>query len=88
MRYLFGVVVPLLLQILLVLLLIVTNSGNGSWVGLGALLIGMFAVPATAVINILVVRSTLTQSAAKTTAKCIGIAMVLPFVVILLLIAG
>lgn len=56
MRYLFGVVAPLLLQILLVLLLIVTNSGNGSWVGLGALLIGMFAVPATAVINILVVR--------------------------------
>jgi hypothetical protein len=51
MAYVIGVLIPLILQSLLVFIVIEMNTGNGSWVGLGALLIGMFAIPATAIVN-------------------------------------
>ena len=51
MRYVVAVLIPLLLQCLFVFILIESNTGNGSFVGLGAFLIGMFAIPATAIVN-------------------------------------
>ena len=41
MKYLFGVAIPVIFQILVVFIVIDLNTGNGSWAGLGALLIGL-----------------------------------------------
>ena len=52
MRYFYCVVVPLLLQILTVYIIIVLNTGNGSWAGLAALLFAIPIIPVTAIVNI------------------------------------
>ena len=56
MRYLIAVLVPLLLQCLFVFIVIEMNTGNGSFVGLGAFLLGIIAIPITAIINAVYVR--------------------------------
>ena len=88
MRYVSGVLVPVLLQCLFVFIIIEMNTGNGSWVGLGALLIGMFAIPATAVINFLYIKSNKDRSAISLIAKCFLIAIVAPAIILLLLLVG
>ena len=51
MRYVYCVVIPLLLQVLTVYIIIVMNTGNGSWVGLGAFLFAMPIIPITTIVN-------------------------------------
>ena len=86
MIYFVGALIPLVLQSLLVYIVIEMNTGNGSWVGLGALLIGMFAIPATAIANVIYMRTHDKLGAIAVIARCFGIASLMPLLVLLLLL--
>ncbi len=51
MIYLYCVVIPLLIQVGAVYIVILMNTGNGSWMGLLVFLLAMPIVPITAIIN-------------------------------------
>ena len=51
MRFLGFVLLPFLLQLAAVLGIIAINTGNGSFVGLGAFALGIWVLPITALIN-------------------------------------
>lgn len=82
MRYLIGVVLPALFQVLVVFVIAETNQGNGSWAGLGAFLIGMFAIPATVFINALYVWKNPDVSFLQLIGKCFTLAMIVPVLAI------
>ena len=82
MRYFWGVLIPVLLQGLLVFITIEMNTGNGSWLGLGALLIGMFTIPGTAIVNFLIVRNSSQASADVALVKCWLAALIAPFFIL------
>lgn len=78
MNYFIGVVFPALLQVLVIFIIIETNQGNGSWAGLGAFLIGIFAIPATAFINGLYVWKNPQAGMIQIIGKSFTIAMIVP----------
>jgi len=88
MLYVFGFLIPILLQSLFVFILIEMNTGNGSWLGLGALLIGMFAIPATGIVNLLYIKSNKEQSSDTVLMRCFLTAIIAPFLTVLLLLVG
>lgn len=88
MRYLIGVLTPLLLQSLFVFIVIEMNTGNGSWVGLGALLLGVIAIPATGVLNFIYIKSKKDEINLAVIAKCFLISLVLPFIILFFLMLG
>ena len=88
MRYIAAVVLPVLLQCLFVYIVIEMNTGNGSWLGLGALLIGMFAIPATAIINFLIVKSGENKNSFSIVGRCFLVAAVAPLLTPLLMLIG
>jgi len=51
MRFTLYVVVPLILQVFIGLIFIFASRGSGDFVGLGVMLLGMFAIPITAIFN-------------------------------------
>ncbi len=51
MKYVYCVIIPLLLQLLVVYIIIEMNTGNGSWLGLAAFLFAIPIIPLTAIIN-------------------------------------
>jgi hypothetical protein len=51
MRFVGFVVLPFLFQLALVLVIIALSRGNGSFVGLAAMGLGLWVLPITAVIN-------------------------------------
>ena len=51
MKYIYCVVIPLLLQIAIVYTIMVMNTGNGSWVGLAAFLLAIPIITITAIVN-------------------------------------
>lgn len=51
MKYIYCVLIPLLLQLVIVYTIIEMNTGNGSWLGLAAFLFAIPVVPVTAIIN-------------------------------------
>ncbi len=88
MRYFIGVIFPALLQTLFVFIVIEMNTGNGSWVGLGAFLLGMFAIPATAIVNFIYLRAKHQSSDFVVLARCYLLALIVPFIVMFLLLVG
>ncbi|MBK8739665.1 MAG: hypothetical protein IPM02_09045 [Betaproteobacteria bacterium] len=44
MLFAFAVAVPLLVQLLFTLMVVFATNGTGSFVGLGAMLVGLFAI--------------------------------------------
>lgn len=84
MRYVYGVLIPLLLQALIVYVVIEMNTGNGSFVGLGAYLIGMIAIPLTAVVNAVYIKSNPKKGAINVILKCFLFAALTPLLIILL----
>ena len=60
----------------------VQNKRFGSWLGLGALLIGMFAIPGTAIVNFLIVRNSSQASADVALVKCWLAALIAPFFIL------
>jgi hypothetical protein len=57
MRYLLGVPSILLLQVGFTFAVISATSGDGSFVGLGAMLLAIFGIPLTALINVLLIHA-------------------------------
>ena len=88
MRYFFGLLIPMLLQCLFVFIVIDMNTGNGSWAGLGALLIGMFAIPATGIFNFIYIRKNKENSAMSVIASCFLFAIIAPILTMLLVLIG
>ncbi|TJY59922.1 hypothetical protein E4T66_12125 [Sinimarinibacterium sp. CAU 1509] len=86
MRIFFGVVLPLLVQTLIVWVVIELNTGNGSFVGLGAMLIGMVAIPLTAIVNVLLIRSSRERPVADVLVRCYGFAAIAPALTILMML--
>lgn len=87
-RLILGALFPLLLQCLFVFIVVEMNTGNGSWVGLGAVLIGMFAIPATFVTNILLLRESRDKHWLFAIARCFAVAFLMPILVVILLAFG
>ncbi|MFT7560657.1 MAG: hypothetical protein ACI93R_002579 [Flavobacteriales bacterium] len=88
MRYLIGVLAPVLLQSLFVFIVIEMNTGNGSWIGLGALLLGMLAIPATGLVNFVYMKSRKDENSLVAVMRCFLIALALPFIILIFLIVG
>lgn len=88
MKYVFGVVIPMLIQSLLVYITIELNTGNGSFVGLGAYLLGITAIPLTAVVNGIYVYYQPTLSPVKITIRCILVALITPILIVLMNVIG
>ena len=88
MRYIIGILIPMLLQCLFVFIIIEMNTGNGSWVGLGAFLIGIFAVPATGIANLIYLKSNKEMSSFSVITRCFLVAIIAPFLTLILLMVG
>jgi len=61
------------------------NTGNGSWLGLGALLVGIFAVPATAIVNSVYIKKSRELTFFVICLKCFLVAAITPLVFIILM---
>jgi hypothetical protein len=88
MPYFFGVALPALLQCLVIFIVIQMNTGNGSWAGLGALLIGLFAVPATAIANVMIIRASADKEPFTAVVQCFMVALITPVLVVFLTLIG
>ena len=66
---------------------IATGTGNGSFVGLGAMLAALYGIPITAIANFLLVRSHKNQPKPSTLTALLLISSVLPALQIALLVA-
>ncbi|MGJ8662415.1 MAG: hypothetical protein ACSHWU_02140 [Marinicella sp.] len=88
MKYVYGVVCPLLIQVVIVLVVIQMNTGNGSFVGLGTYILGMFAIPITAVVNAIYIYVKPELSTISVTLRCFLIALITPFLVVLFMALG
>ncbi len=88
MKYVYAVLIPLLFQVLVVWLVIEMNTGNGSFVGLGAYLLGLVAIPLTAIINAIIVYNSPKIKLSVLTFRSMMLALLLPVLVILISVFG
>ena len=84
LRYLFGLFGVLLLQVGFTFAIISATSGNGSFVGLGAMLLAVLGIPLTALLNFLVIRASRKSPAAPYVLRVALVSMVLPSVQLIL----
>ena len=78
----------MLFQVLVVYVTIEMNTGNGSWLGLGAFLIGMFTIPATAIVNSIYIRTHREERAITVVMNCFLIAAIMPVLMVIVLMIG
>ncbi len=83
-RWVPGVLIPLLLQLLFTLAIILATQGTGSFVGLGAMLLGLIALPVTAIVNWSLVRSQPGRPALQLAARIFLVTAVFPALLIFL----
>lgn len=88
MKYVYGVLMPMVIQALVVYVVIAMNTGKGSFVGLGAYLLGLVAIPLTAVINVIYIYANPKLSLLNVTGRCLLIALITPTLVILMNVIG
>jgi hypothetical protein len=86
MKYVIGCLIPALLQCLLVYFIVLANTGNGSFVGLGAFIIGIFAIPITAVLNAVMLYVRAEVPRRKVLFHCYILALIVPVLVVINLI--
>jgi hypothetical protein len=86
LSYFFGIGGVVLFQIGFSYAVIMASSGNGSFVGLGAMLLAVLGVPVTALINFLIVRSGRNNPSSNCVVRVILVALVLPAAQLALLI--
>jgi hypothetical protein len=84
MRFTLAVIIPLLAQVLFVLVIIVATNGTGSFVGLGAMLLGLIAIPLTALVNWVRTRKSPPVPALTFTTNTLLIALAFPLVIVIL----
>jgi hypothetical protein len=88
-RWVPGVLLPLVLQLLFTLGIIFATQGTGSFVGLGAMLLGLIALPVTAIVNWSQIRSQPDRPALQLAARIFLISAVFPaFLVFLYAVAS
>jgi hypothetical protein len=87
MNYWIGVFGVLLFQVAVSLLTIAASSGNGSFVGLGAMLLAVWGIPMTLIANFLLIRSYRELPKASKVWLLIVMSCILPILQLLLLAA-
>jgi hypothetical protein len=87
LKYIVGVGGVLLLQVAISYATILAGTGNGSFVGLGAMLLALYGIPATAILNFLLLRKPRRNPERSYVGWVIVISSVLPVLQVGLLIA-
>jgi hypothetical protein len=87
LNYKIGIGVVLLIQLAITYATILAGTGNGSFVGLGAMLLGILGIPATALTNFLIIRHHRKNPKSSNIKSLILISCILPFLQLGLLIA-
>lgn len=87
LKYFVGVGGVLLVQAAISYAIILAGTGNGSFVGLGAMLLALYGIPATAVTNFLLLRKPPSNAKRSNGLSLIVISSVLPILQLALLIA-
>lgn len=87
LKYLVGVGGVLLVQVAISYATILAGTGNGSFVGLGAMLLALYGIPATAVTNFLLLRKQPSNAKRSNGVSIIVISSMLPILQLALLIA-
>ncbi|MEM7026729.1 MAG: hypothetical protein AAF410_00715 [Pseudomonadota bacterium] len=82
MRYLYCIIPPILLQLLAVYIIVVMNTGNGSWLGLGAILFAMPIIPTTVAVNFIMVNKNVNSTPMKLILLSNFIAFLIPILII------
>jgi len=75
-----------LLQVGFSLVIILASSGDGSFVGLGAMLLALLGIPLTALINFLTVRTTRKNAGSPYVLRLVLVSLALPAMQLALLI--
>lgn len=83
-RHIFGIVVPLVFQLAFTIAIILATQGTGSFVGLGAMLLGLIALPVTAIVNWSQIRSQPDRPALQLAARIFLVTAVFPAVLVFL----
>lgn len=83
-----AALMPAVFQIILVYLVVLLNTGNDSWAGLGALLIGLVAIPATAATNIWLIKKMRPEPYTNMLLRSLLIAFILPILLTFLWVIG
>ena len=78
LSYLFGVLGVLLLQAGISFAVILATAGGGSFVGLGAMLLAIYGIPLTALINFLLIRAHRKNPATPCLLRVTLVSLVLP----------
>jgi hypothetical protein len=78
LRYLFGVGLVALLQAAFSFAIILATRGGGSFVGLGAMLLGVIGVPITALVNFLLIRSSRERPGSPYVLRLVIVSLLLP----------
>jgi hypothetical protein len=88
-RRVLGVLLPLVFQLLFVVVIILATNGTGSFVGLAAMLLGLVALPVTAILNWSQVRSHPDRPALQLGVRIFWISAIFPaFLLFLLAVAS
>ncbi len=83
-RYAAGVLLPAICQAIVVYGVMVANQGSGSFVGLGAYLLGLAAIPLTAIINTWYVKTHPQLSMSPLFVHCLVVALMTPALLLLI----
>lgn len=86
MKYFLGVGGVFLFQAVFSYVIILAGTGNGSFVGLGAMLLAVFGIPATAIINLVLIRTHRKNPAMGYIGRLLIVALILPLAQLALLI--
>lgn len=84
MKFVLTVLLPLCFQLLFTAAIVFATNGTGSFVGLGALLLGLVAIPLTALINWSRARAKPPLPAIELAAKTLFTTLVFPVAIIAL----
>lgn len=88
LRYIYGVLLPVLCQALVVWAVVEGTRGDGSFTGLGAYLLGMMTMPLTALVNGIWVYTQRDWPVGQVILKCWLLALAMPVLVTLLALLG
>ena len=83
-RRVLGILLPLTFQLLFVAAIIAATNGTGSFVGLGAMLLGLVALPLTAILNWAQVRSQPDRPALQLAMRIFWITAIFPALILIL----
>lgn len=85
--YVVGVGGVLLVQLAISYATILAGTGNGSFVGLGAMLLALYGIPITAIVNFLLMRKQRSSPSRSNVVWVVCISSALPLLQLALLIA-